>query len=231
MKTILLGVLLCFSLAQSRDTLRITFGHPEDTKMYKVAERYIEEMNRRSDTIPALQIIYQTFGRSFESLIHGKTDGDFSRTALVYKGQSNVVKVEEVLMLNHYFGYALQSYLDTISSTINPSALYLVPIGNKIIKNWLNQSGLRFYEVRDYRQAVQMLSMNRADILIETHLFAFDSLVRDKQISYSGEPIFSEPLYLFLHKKHDKWSGAYAKIIAELAKEQFLARLLQGEIE
>lgn len=230
MKCLILLLLISWSLF-SADTLTITFGNKPDDRTYKMAQRYIKEINSRLDSSLVLKVKYEPLGRSALHLCEGNTDGDLMRTDYVYQHCSEVVKVPVSLRVDKMYPYCRTGYHDSVTTHPDSSTNYVTTLGNRLVQYWKEKTTTPCHEVLDYRQALKMVHLKRADCFIGSNVYADDSLLNALEITMGSEPVITADNYLFLNKKHEKHAGQLTKVLYELHEESFLYRMIIGEIE
>lgn len=230
MKFRILLLLICSTLF-SADTLSLTFGNKPDNRTYKMAQRYIQEVNSRLDSTLVLLIKYEPLGRSALHLCDGKTDGDLMRTDFVYQHCQNVVKVPVSLRVDKMYPYCRGGYHDSVTTHPDSSTKYVTTLGNRLVQYWKEKTTTPCYEVLDYRQALKMVQLKRADCFIGSNAFGNDSLLSSLGITMGSEPVITAENYLYLNRKHERHVGQLTKVLYELKEERFLHRLILGEIQ
>lgn len=229
MKTVLFLIVLIVS--SSADTLVISFGSKPDTWPYELSQRYIDEINSRLDSTLQLQLIFQPFGRSALNLCEGKGDADFMRTEYVYTSCSKVVKVPVALRTDRIFTFCSKEYLNSISNHPDSTTRYVTTLGNRVILYWKEANNIPCHEVLDYRQALKMIHLGRADCFLGSDAYKGDSLISDYNLLMGEKPIIEANNYIYLHRKHEKHVGQLTRVLYQMNQEDFMGRLLRGEVK
>lgn len=219
-------VLTCFG----EDSLVITFGFREDTRAFRVTERYVKEINRRTLSLPTLSLRYQPFARARESLINGKTSGDILRAAMVYTASDSVVRIPTPIDIISFYQYGLPSFLEKKDSIPPKEIRYITTLGLRTVINWLELNDLEYHAVADYRQAMRMVAMGRSDCLVMSDLNSNNATLKESGLVRSDSALFVEPLYLFMHSRYEVHVPELSRVVEELSQERYIARELEDEI-
>lgn len=144
--------------------------------------------------------------RSLQDANTGITDGDFFRVSQIETLYPNLIKVPVPLYTLELlaFGQHIEDMHFTQWQDLAPYSIGYIK-GWKIIEKNI-QDFKHKVSVSDHETLFKLLEINRLDIAIYSRVFGIDLMKRLNitNIQMSRHIFANEPMYLFLHKRHEK---------------------------
>jgi ABC-type amino acid transport substrate-binding protein len=166
--------------------------------------------------------------RSLLMAAQGDVDGDFFRHPVIESSFPTLRRVDVPLA---HFDYQVWVHNDQTCMSDLSALSQLKPIGVRGVKYFeshvfpLSQVG--YEEVEEFTQAFRMLSLGRADYTVQDksviELFSQQTKIQLKPCL--NEPLFSMPLYLYLHESHQNLIATLEQALIKALKAKGLAAL------
>jgi len=200
----------------------LVFSTAADAAIQEISEQVLREAYHNIGY--SIRVEQHPNARSLIMSNSGKFDGELSRIAGIDKEFPNLIPVPVAINVNE--GVAFTKNKDmTISDweSLRPYRLACV-LGVQVIRLALIERNIDCYYVATHEQTLQMLDLGRVDIALIPKINGLCVLRRSKLsgITISGEPLKTENLYHFLHKKNTE--------LIPMIREELLKMELSGRI-
>lgn len=219
MRSVLVGLFLIISPLTYAETLVIGVAYKENSPEFSAMSLYLQEIASRVEGLE-ISVIYRPLQRLKVELESKLIDGDSGRIEEVYLKSPNVFKVPEPIYVMDFVYY---TNIDDHSADDLISGEYTVIAvrGNIAVQTFLENSNRSYSLVNTNEIAFKILNSNRKVYYIAIGLTKDIMESRGyihSNVSVSNEPLFSIPLYLFLHNRFKKWLEPINKEIMDITK-------------
>ncbi len=217
------GIFLSSSLVFADLPKTITLSQHPKGIVVELSDRIISEAYRRVG-VP-LKISHLPSKRALVDANEGITDGEIMRIKEINEHYSNLllVPVSLVWVDQVVFSKNINFKVDGCES-LRP---YNIGIRIGVISLEECTKGMRVHQVTRIEQLIEMLDLERIDILVTgSKLFLLGEI---KKFGFSGMKVLTPhlkrlPLYHFLHKKHRDFVPIITKALRDMEKEGYFIK-------
>ena len=200
---------------------------PESSKGLEVVENTREILKKSlSELGYEADFIYLPDERSIRKVDMGECDGEFLRIRNTIEKYSNLVIVNEPIIIMRIYAYTINESDKNINWEKLKNYRVAVIFGNKLVeRNLKNQMNKGVFEqVKDYNSAFKMLEKKRVDYVIMESVM----LKKERENIFFGkiknlkraEPYLIETeMYFSVNKKHSYLADKLADITRKIKKE------------
>lgn len=218
-------ILFLNTITTFSETLKISFGQPEDNATFKSVQVLLGELSKIVEDVD-FELTSLPNDRCRYSLLEGLTDGDMFRTDYAYNG-TDAIRIDVQLMKNPYMAYVNYRTIDfSIEDLSNKSVI--INRGDAAAKNYVLKNSLKYSIVNNPIQSFNMLLSERADVVIQS--YALTVLLKnyslDQNIRVILPPLFYEDTYMFINKKNIHLKDKLEKGFLQLAKSGIIDDIL-----
>lgn len=222
----ILLLFILISCSVYSETLKFAISIKESDPLFDISQRYYSEVARSIDGFD-IELVYRPLKRSYYELIEGEIDGDVSRIESAYVN-TDVLKVP--VPVSSLSGTLFSHNRDHNRDDLKSNNYEVIVIrGSLAIEEYLNEQKVSFSPVNSLEQAFKLLNTGRADFFV-SDLFVKRSYDRDKiydNVYISNEILFTVPLYIFVHKRHEKWVDDISESIRRINESDFVSTLVE----